>query len=96
MCALHVKLSGGYYEAVIQVRGNDRDRILKYALRLLPKKAIINIETLNEGYNIKIMHKANAATTAKHLRGKFEVKQSYKLVGSKKGERLYRNFYAIR
>lgn len=96
MCDMHVKLSGGYHEAVIQVRGDGKEKILKSALRLLPENSINSIETLPEGYNIKIMRKANAAAAAKALRSKFNVKESYKLVGSKKGRMLYRNFYAVR
>lgn len=96
MCEMHVRLSGGYYEAVIQIRGHDKEKILKKAGRLLPKKSIINVENLKEGYNIKIMHKANAAAAVRHLRQRFAVKDSYKLVGSKKGQKLYRNFYVVR
>ena len=96
MCAMHVKLSGGYYEAVIQIRGRDKDNILKYATRLLPKKSISSIEKLKEGYNIKVLHKANAAAAVRGFRKRYEVKDSYKLAASKKGEMLYRNYYAIR
>lgn len=96
MCAMHVKLSGGYYEAVIQIRGKDKDNILKYATRLLPKKSISSIEKLNEGYNIKVLHKANAAAAVRGFRKRYDVKDSYKLAASKKGQKLYRNYYAIR
>src|SRR3989344_170476 len=96
MCAMHVKLSGGYYEAIIQIRGRDKDNILKYATRLLPKKSISSIEKLKEGYNIKVLHKANAAAAVRGFRKRYEVKDSYKLAASKKGEMLYRNYYAIR
>lgn len=96
MCELHSRLSGGYYEAMMQIRGGEKENILKHALRLLPEKSISSIETLNEGYNIKVMRKANAAAVAKAFRKNFSVKESYKLVGSKKGRMLYRNFYAVR
>lgn len=96
MCAMHVKLSGGYYEAVIQIRGKDKDNILKYATSLLPKKSISSIEKLNEGYNIKVLHKANAAAAVRGFRKRYDVKDSYKLAASKKGQKLYRNYYAIR
>lgn len=96
MCDMHVKLSGGYYEAVIQVRGENKEDILKRLVKNLPEKSIINVEKLPEGYNLKIMRKANAAAAAKHFMEKYDVKTSFKLVGSKKGTKLYRNFYAIR
>ncbi len=96
MCDTHVKLSGGYHEAVIQVRGEKRGIILKHLLKIIPHKSVINVEELPEGYDVKIMRKANAAAAAKQLIGEFSVKSSFKLVGSKKGNKLYRNFYAIR
>jgi nonsense-mediated mRNA decay protein 3 len=96
MCDAHVKLSGGYYEAMIQARGDDRIKILHKVQRLVPQKAIADIIELKEGYNIKIVRKANAAAVAKELRKHHKIIQSYKLVGSKKGQKLYRNYYALR
>jgi NMD protein affecting ribosome stability and mRNA decay len=96
MCDAHVKLSGGYYEAKLQIRGEDKEAILRKAQRLLPTKAIVDIIELKEGYDIKVMRKSNAAEAAKALRKNYTIKVSYKLVGSKKGQMLYRNFYAIR
>ena len=96
MCDMHVKLSGGYYEAMIQVRGPDKDAILRKVRHAIPEKAITGIESLKEGYNVKIMRKSNAAAAAKALRERFSVKESYKVGGSKKGQMVYRNYYAVR
>jgi NMD protein affecting ribosome stability and mRNA decay len=97
MCEMHVRLSGGYYEAVFQVRGNNKESVMKAAERLLPRKSIVGVNELKEGYDIKIMSKNTAIAAVKELRRKgCEVKDSYKLVGSKKGQKLYRNYYAIR
>lgn len=96
MCDVHVKLAGGYYEAMIQARGPEKERILHKVQQIVPKKSIVDIIELKEGYNIKIVRKANAAAVAKELRHSYEIKESYKLVGSKKGQKLYRNYYAIR
>ncbi len=95
-CDVHVKLSGGYYEAVIQIRGNEKDNIMNRIMKLVPQKAVVGVETLPEGYNIKVMRKANAAKAVKALGKGFDVKKSFKLAASKKGQKLYRNYYAIR
>ena len=96
MCDMHVKLSGGYYEAMIQVRGEQKEEIMRRLRKLLPQKAVVGVEELKEGYNVKIMNKGTAASAARVLKNKYTVKASYKLVGSKKGQQLYRNFYAVR
>lgn len=96
MCDMHVKLSGGYYEAMIQVRGPNKEVVLKKVKQLLPEKSIVTIEAIKEGYDIKIMRKSNAASAAKTLRDRFSVKDSYKVGGSKKGKMVYRNYYAVR
>jgi len=96
MCDMHVKLSGGYYEAMIQVRGEKKEEILRHLKKLLPMKSVVDVEQLKEGYNVKVMNKGTAGAAAKVLRNKYSVKDSYKLVGSKKGMMLYRNFYAVR
>ena len=51
---------------------------------------------IKEGYDVKIMRKPNAAAAAKALRERFSVKDSYKVGGSKKGQMVYRNYYAVR
>ena len=96
MCDMHVKLSGGYYEAMIQVRGEHMEDILKRLMKIIPSKSLIDVEKIPEGYNVKIMRKANAAAAAKQLGEKFSIKTSFKVVGSKKGRMLCRNFYAVR
>lgn len=96
MCDMHVKLSGGYYEAMIQIRGPQKEIILKKVRQTVPEKAISNIEEIKEGYDVKIMRKSNAAAAAKALRDSFSVKESYKVGGSKKGQMVYRNYYAVR
>jgi NMD protein affecting ribosome stability and mRNA decay len=42
------------------------------------------------------VNKKEAAHIARILRDKYNVKETFKLVGEKKGKKLYRNFYAIR
>src|SRR3989338_10541818 len=96
MCDMHVKMSGGYYEAMIQIRGDNKGAILRKVQQIVPEKAITGIEQLKEGFNAKIMRKPNAASAAGALRANYDVKESFKVGGSKKGQMVYRNYYAVR
>jgi NMD protein affecting ribosome stability and mRNA decay len=95
-CDNCIKLSGGYYEAAFQVRGEHQERIMKNIEKLLPDELLTNIIKLKEGFDVRIVDKKVAFKIAGVLRVKFEVKESYKLVGEKKGTKLYRNFYSVR
>ncbi len=95
-CDMHVKLFGGYYEAVIQARGPEKEKIMEQVRKLVPQKALVSIESLKEGYNIKIMRKANAGKAAKALAKNYKIRKTFKLAAEKKGQKLYRNYYAIR
>ncbi|MCX6815518.1 MAG: NMD3-related protein [Candidatus Aenigmarchaeota archaeon] len=96
MCENCIKLSGGYYEACIQVRGDKKERILKKIQKFVRSDEITNIIHLKEGVDVRLTNKKSAASIVGELRRGFDVKESYKLVGKKKGKELYRNFYAIR
>jgi NMD protein affecting ribosome stability and mRNA decay len=95
-CDHCIKLLGGYYEAVIQIRGKNRDVILKKIEKLAPRDSVVSVEELPEGYNIKFVSKKDAIGIVSRLRGFYKINESYKLVTKKKGKELYRNFYAVR
>ena len=63
---------------------------------MLPSEAVVGVEKLKNGYDIKITDKRIASSVVKQLRDRFDVKDSYKLAGEKKGKKLYRNYYAVR
>jgi len=94
-CENCVRLLGGYHEAVIQIRGKDMDVILDKTKRRYAKY-IVRVEGLKEGYNVKIMNKTIAQKVAKTFSSKYSIKKTHKLVGEKKGKKIYRNFFAIR
>lgn len=83
------KLSGNYYEAVLQIRNKHAMNSIS-----LPKYSIV--ETVDKGYNIRFMRKKDAEKLAKALRRQFTVISSCKLVGEKKGKKLYRNYYSVK
>lgn len=93
-CEDCIKISGNYHEAVMQIRGARAEKIMKSIK--CPDNILVNVEKVKGGYDIRITDKKKAAEMAQALRQKFTIKNSYKLVGEKKGVKLYRNFYAIR
>ncbi|MFH0949224.1 MAG: NMD3-related protein [Candidatus Aenigmatarchaeota archaeon] len=91
MCDDCVKMSGGYYDAMIQVRGKTDDIMKKITL---PEGSVLNLN--KDGADIKFIKKADATRIAGLLRKWYDVKSSCKLVTQKKGKKLYRNFYSVR
>ncbi len=91
-CDKCVKLSGGYYEAILQIRGGEADNILNKVNKIL-SEAITSINKVKNGYDIKIMDKGEASKVMGLGR---DIKKTYKLVGEKKGKRLIRDCYSIR
>ncbi len=96
MCDDCVKLSGNYHEAVMQVRGDDVEKNYEKILKFSKNYLIAGVEKLKEGYNIRYLYKKDAARIVTFLRKKMTVTETYKLVGEKKGQKLYRNFYLVR
>ena len=98
-CDTCVKLSGNYYEAIIQLRGDNKDKLLKEVKRIANEKDIVAIEDKKEGYNVRIMFKKNArriVSTIKKRKLTTKLKKSYKLKGEKKGKKLYRDYHSVR
>ncbi len=95
-CKKCIQLSGGYYEAVLQIRGDNQERIIKKLKKVLKNEDISKTDRLKEGYDVRLIKKSSAPKIVRFLRDYFDVKESYKLVGEKKGKKLYRNYYAIR
>jgi nonsense-mediated mRNA decay protein 3 len=89
-CEACSRISGGYYEAVIQIRNEHAKKFMEKI------KSNGFIEKVREGYNIKFMHKKDAEKEARNLKKKFNVKKTFKLVSEKKGKKLYRNYYSVK
>ncbi|MBI2971222.1 MAG: hypothetical protein HYY37_02260 [Candidatus Aenigmarchaeota archaeon] len=92
-CERCIRIAGGYYEAVIQLRGNEPEKMLHKLEGSLPKGA--RIERIQGGYNVKFVAKNEAERAIKGLK-QYTIKRSFKLVGEKKGKSLIRNFYSVR
>ncbi|MBI2579474.1 MAG: hypothetical protein HYW27_01070 [Candidatus Aenigmarchaeota archaeon] len=95
-CENCIKISGNYHEAVIQVRGGRSERIIAALKNILPSRTVARVMRVKNGYDVRIIDKKNASEAIQFTRKKFDVNESYKLVGEKKGTKLYRNYYSVR
>ena len=95
-CPDCIKILGNYHEAVIQLRGDNVEKLADKVAKLI-KGLDLRTERKKEGYNLYVVRKGDARKVAVNLRKKgFEVKESYKLVGNKDGKHLWKDFYAVR
>lgn len=97
LCDSDIKKHGGYYEAVVQLRGSE-ERVARTAAalgRYLEKNGafVAKVEEKEHGVDVYASDKKAAASfiSSRHL--KFKV--SFELHGEKRGKRLYRNTYFI-
>jgi len=96
MCDVCTKRKGNYYEAQIQLRGVS----LKKFFSILPKKdrdKITKLEKVRNGFNIYLSDKKMAKKIIVGMkRLNLNIKPSYKLVGMKKGRKIYRDYYSVK
>jgi NMD protein affecting ribosome stability and mRNA decay len=91
-------MAGGYYEAIIQLRGRpERVRRWRKELteELLKYTFISGIEDLKEGVDIKVGSSRQALSLIKDL-GFRDYLITKKLWGLKEGKRVYRTTFALR
>lgn len=86
------KLAGSYYEAVLQVRGNNKNEILA---RIEKSNVLSFIKNVDEGYDVRLIKKQDATKLVNLLKQR-GVKRTFKLVGEKGGKKIYRVYYLIR
>ncbi|MFH1420440.1 MAG: NMD3-related protein [Candidatus Aenigmatarchaeota archaeon] len=95
-CDNCVKLSGNYYEAVLQLRGENADEMLKKIKKLLEDRKITKIESDKHGHDVFLLDKTDSKNVERLLKNSAEIKKSYKLSTVKKGKELYRTYVSIR
>lgn len=95
LCDNCVRLSGGYYEAVLQIRGKNSETLLEKTENSIDKPAVAGVQKVSNGYDIRLLKKDSARKFVRLLRG-YEIKKSYKHVTTKKGKAIYRDYYSIK
>lgn len=100
LCENCGKVRGGYYEAVIQLRTQDKNKLenaLAITESLVNKRGkVTKIEHRKEGVDLYFTPKKAMGNIVKNIPGKKEVKKSYTLVTKKDGKDLYRNTVLVR
>ena len=97
MCRNCSRISGGYFQGIIQLRG-DPERIEKYARTLIKnlerKTFITKTEEKDKGLDLYVGSSKAVVETMSELRMKALITK--KLVGTQRGRRLYRTTFLIR
>jgi len=88
---------GGYYETVIQLRGNVTNNILNLLDEKINEKSFYRVEAVKGGFNLYVGNKsvANDATELIKKKYKFKISKSYKLFTKKEGRDVYRTMISI-
>ena len=97
ICQQCSRISGGYYQGIIQLRGNQ-DKIQKYAdmltTKLEKKTFIAKTEEKDEGLDLYVGNSKAVVEVITQLGIRALITK--KLVGREQGKRLYRTTFAIR
>lgn len=97
-CQQCYRMSSGYYEALIQLRGEREkiDRIVKNLTYFINKNGafVSKLEEMDSGYDIYVSDKL--LTNQFFSLHRLKPKKSFKLYGLRRGNRVYRNIYALR
>jgi len=103
VCPHCSRAAGGYFEAILQLRGNvDEKELEKIASMIEGHKDrysfIGDIKRMHGGYDLYIGSKKSAEKIVKEFRGKAETKKSRQLVGydERAGKPQYRFAYLLR
>lgn len=83
--------SGGYYESILQLRGDFSENIVEFIEEKIREESFCRIEEVKNGFDFYVGSKSVANKVAEILRRKgFEIKKSYKIVTRKDGRDVYR------
>jgi len=104
ICPLCSKKYGGYYEAILQLRGNFSVFITNFIddqmilMSKKEKKAFYKIKKVKNGVDFYIGSKSAANRLAESLKKEFnaEIKRSFKIATRKGGKNIYRNIISVR
>ncbi|MBS3054232.1 MAG: hypothetical protein J4431_01720 [Candidatus Aenigmarchaeota archaeon] len=96
LCENCSRLSGNYHEAVLQIRGMQKEEILELVKQMVAPQYLARIDVKKEGYDARIVRKSEAIRIATTLGKEYKVISSFKLAGEKDGKMLYRSVYSIR
>lgn len=91
------KISGGYFESIVQLRGDERsvDRYKERFINALSKKTFIAKEKVQKTGGVDLYIGSNKATFGLVQELGLDAKITRKLIGREEGKRKYRTTFAI-
>lgn len=97
VCQECSKRYGGYYEAILQLRGNISEEVLNFVDREVNKRTFYRAENVKDGFNLYVGNKGIAEQIAETLskKYKFKIRKSYKLFTKKEGKDVYRSIIFV-
>jgi len=98
LCLECTKELSGYYESIIQLRGEYYNEALVFIEKQIKTKTFFRIEAIKQGINLYIGNKdiANQIVEDLKRRYKLEIKKSFKLHTKKEGKDVYKSIFLIR
>lgn len=104
VCPACTRRAGGYYEAVLQLRGAVSDDVLDFIAAQIAKqaetdeRAFYTAKELKEGIDLRLGSKKAAEKIAKQLEQKYRAKltRSFELVTKRDGKEICRTVIAVR
>ena len=89
---------GGYYESIIQIRGNVEKALNYIDDELAKEKGVYRIERDERGADIYLdnIHLANKFCNMLKKRFNAKIRKSYRLVTRKEGKDIYRSSFVVR
>lgn len=89
---------GGYYEAIMQLRGNIPEEVLNFIDKEIKEKSFYRIDSIKGGFNLYIGDKNIANQIADKIKRIYnlEVKKSFKLYTKKEGKDVYKSVFSVK
>ena len=90
--------TGGYYEAIIQLRGKTTEAMDFIDDNIIRENQTFRVEKVKNGLDIYLADKKFANRLTNDVKKKFnaKIKKNYKLVTRKKGKDIYRSVMLVR
>ncbi len=99
ICEDCLKISSGYHESVLQLRGFNKEETMKVEEIFYSSGEKFFSKEEKHGKDFYFLRKKSAEKMAKKIQKMFknvEIKKSYKLITVKDGKRVYRNYVSVR
>ncbi|MFH0929584.1 MAG: NMD3-related protein [Candidatus Aenigmatarchaeota archaeon] len=98
VCPTCSRASGGYYEAIIQLRGKTEEAMDFLVDQAVKEQKNYRAEQKGRCFDVYIMdkHFANSVANAMIKRFKARIKKSFRIVTKKEGKDIYRSVIVVR